>query len=195
MKVKICGITSLEDAAMCEDLGADALGFVHVDGRGRSRPLDEISEMCGSVGPMTAKVLVCVPDDISDAERMFVASGADMLQLHSMDPDDLDVLRSMGTRVIRAVAPDRSEASRYADHADALLFEDATPGTGSSYDYSTVPVDSCKRCIIAGGLNVKNMDGALRMKPYALDVSSGVERSLGKKDPGLVSEFIKRCKQ
>ncbi len=97
--------------------------------------------------------------------------------------------------MVRAVRPDRSEAARYAAHVDALLFDSGAPGSGSSYDYSTVPVDSCKRCIIAGGLNITNMDAALRMKPYALDVSSGVEREQGRKDPEMVSEFIKRCKR
>jgi len=195
MKVKICGITNLEDAAMCEDLGADALGFVHVDGRKRSRPLAEISEMCSSLGPMTTKVLVCIPKDPYDAERMFAASGADMLQVHSLEPDELDVLRSDGMTVIRSVAPDHAEASRYAAHSDILLFESSSPGTGSSYDYSRIPTDFCRRSIVAGGLNTSNMDAALRLRPYALDVSSGVERSPGKKDHGLVSEFIKRCKR
>ena len=194
MKVKICGVTNLEDAAMCEDLGADAIGFVHVQGRSRSRPLGEISDMCGSIGPMTAKVLVCSPSDPYDAERMFAASGADMLQVHSLGPEGLDVLRADSVPVIRAVVPDRAEASRFAGHSDMLLFESGTPGTGSSHDYSAVPVDSCERCIIAGGLNVANMDAALRMRPYALDVSSGVERMPGRKDPEMVSEFIRRCK-
>ncbi len=194
MKVKVCGVTELQDAAMCEELGADAVGFVHVPGRRRSRELEEISDMCGSLGPMTAKVLVCSPKDAFDAERMFAASGADMLQLHSLGPGDLDVLRSDGMPVIRAVRPDRAEASVYAGHSDMLLFEDANPGTGSGYDYSKVPVDSCERCIIAGGLNARNIDRALMMKPYALDVSSGVESTPGRKDPRLVSEFVRRCK-
>lgn len=194
MKVKICGVTSLDDAAMCEDLGADALGFVHVEGRGRSRPLEEISEMCGSLGPMTTKVLVCAPEDPDDAERIFAASGADMLQVHSLEPSGLDTLRASGIPVIRAVVPDRAESSRFSEHADILLFEGGTPGTGAAYDYSAVPVDSCKRCIIAGGLSVANVDAALRMRPYALDVSSGVERSPGRKDSELVSRFIRMCK-
>ncbi len=194
MKVKICGITNQEDAVMCEDLGADALGFVHVDGRLRGRPLDEISDMCGSLGPMTTKVLVCTPRTPYDAERMFFTSGADMLQLHSLKSKELDVLRHDGIPVIRSVAPNRDAASEYADHSDILLFENGNPGTGSSYDYSVVPVDSCERCIIAGGLNIANMDAALRMRPYALDVSSGVESSPGRKDRELVSEFIRRCK-
>lgn len=194
MKAKICGITNLEDAAMCEDMGADALGFVHVVGRERSRPLDEISEMCGSLGPMTTKVLVCVPEDVHDAERMFIASGADVIQVHSLEPDELDVLRSDGITVMRSVAPDRSEASKYAPHSDLLVFEASIPGTGSAYDYEAVPSDFCRRGIIAGGLNVNNMGSALKMRPYGLDVSSGVEESPGRKSPELVSQFIRRCK-
>ncbi|MEW5748781.1 MAG: phosphoribosylanthranilate isomerase [Candidatus Thermoplasmatota archaeon] len=194
MKVKVCGITSLEDAAMCEELGADAIGFVHVSGRKRSRALDEISDMCGSLGPMTTKILVCRPRDHHEAERMFAASGADVLQLHSLEPMSLDALRLDGIPVIRAVLPSPAAASKYAPHANILLFEKSSPGTGSSYDYSTVPVKSCERCIIAGGLNSRNVGEALRMRPYALDVSSGVESSFGRKDPELVSEFIRRCK-
>lgn len=194
MKVKVCGITSAEDAAMCEELGADALGFVHVVGRMRSRPLDQIAEMVTALGPMTTKVLVCAPESVSQAEMMFGRTGVDMLQLHSLDPEALDVLASHGIPVIRSVRPDREDAAKYAHHADILLFEGGNPGTGSAYDYSIVPVDSCKRCIIAGGLTVENMDSALRMRPYALDVSSGVERTPGRKDQLLVSEFIRRCK-
>lgn len=195
MKVKICGITDPEDASMCEDLGADALGFVHVEGRGRSRSLDEISEMCSSVGPMTTTVIVSMPGTVADAERIFAASGADMIQLHSLGPDDIDLLRCEGVPVIRAVRPDIAEAMMFADHADALLFEDGAPGTGSGYDYSRVPVDAHRRCIIAGGLNIRNVDTALSMAPYALDVSSGVEREAGRKDQELVREFISRCRR
>lgn len=194
MKVKICGITNSDDAGMCEDLGADALGFVHVAGRGRSRPLKEVSEMCRSLGLTTMKVLVCAPADVHDAERMFIESGADILQVHSLEPDQLDILRSEGIKVMRSVRPDRAEASKYAPHSDFLVFESSTPGTGSAYDYSKVPSDFCDRGFIAGGLNIGNMASALRMKPYGLDVSSGVEVVPGRKDRALVSEFIRRCR-
>ena len=194
MKVKICGITNMEDAAMCEDAGADAMGFVNVKGRARSIQLTKIKEICASLGPLSTSVLVCSPETVFDAADMFDKSGVDVLQLHSLDPNQIATMRDSGVRMIRAVRPDRDEAMRYSEHVHALLFEQGRPGTGASYDYSKVPVECHPRCIIAGGLNLENMSCALSMKPYALDVSSGVERAEGRKDPALVSEFIRRCK-
>lgn len=194
MNVKICGLTNLHDAVMCEDSGADAVGFVHVSGRARSLRLDETAEICSVLGRGVSKVLVCAPKDRGEASDMYRLSGVDALQLHSLGPEELMELRDEGIWVIRAVSPLRSEAVKFSEAADALLFESGVPGTGHSYDYSEVPIDSCKRAIIAGGLTLENMHEALARKPYGLDVSSGVERSVGKKDPMLVAEFIRRCK-
>jgi phosphoribosylanthranilate isomerase len=194
MKVKICGVTNAEDAFACEDLGADALGFVHVPGRSRSRPLEGIADICGSIGPMTKAILVCMPTDEVDALDMIGRSGADILQVHTLDPASLDAVRESGIGVIRAVEPRVEEAERYARHADALLFESGVPGTGTGFDYSQVPVACCRRAIIAGGLRLDNLESAKSMKPYALDVSSGVESTPGRKDPELVREFVRRCK-
>ena len=194
MKVKICGLTDATDAAMCEDAGADALGFVHVKGRSRSIPLSEVHEICSTLGPLTTSVLVCSPNTVYEAADMFDRSGVDVLQLHSLEPCQISRMRDSGIPVIRAVRPVRREAMRYSDHVHALLYERGRPGTGASYDYSKVPIDCHPRSIIAGGLNIENVACAISMKPYALDVSSGVERVKGKKDPVLVSEFIRRCK-
>lgn len=194
MRVKICGITNLEDASMCEELGADALGFVHFPGRSRSLPLKEIAEICSSLGPMITRILVSAPNSPTEALRMIDESNTDVIQVHSLDPDDVRGIREQGTRVIRAVPPTRSDALRFASVADALLFEHGTPGTGTAYDFSVVPIGSCQRAIIAGGLNMHNLEVAKALGPYALDVSSGVERRTGRKDPELVAEFIRRCK-
>jgi len=195
VKAKICGITSLDDATMCEEEGADAIGFVHFPGRGRSLPLAMISEIMRSIGPLTTKILVCDPKNFDEAARMFDLSGADMLQVYSLPPEVLQEFRDAGGSVIRAVKPDSSEALKYAGSADALLFEAGIPGTGASYDYSSVPTECCVRSIIAGGLRIDNMQAAKARKPYALDVSSGVESSPGKKDRAMVSEFIRRCRE
>lgn len=195
MKVKICGITSIEDAAMCEDLGADALGFVHFPGRSRSRSLSQIAEMCPSVGPMTSSLLICAPSSLTRALSMLDQSGADGLQLYTLEPEDMLQLRETGATVLRVVRPDRLEAAKFAPASDAIVFEDGRPGSGSAYDYSKIPVDSCPRAIIAGGLNVDNLHSAKLMRPYGLDVSSGVERVPGKKDRSLVEEFIRRSKE
>jgi len=193
MKVKICGITSLADAKICSELGADMIGFVHVPGRKRSLPIEKISEICSSLGRAMTRVLVCGPHDIDEALHMFIASGADVLQTYSLEPDDLIRLRELRVKVFRVVPPDRSDATRFSEAADALVFENGKPGTGSSYDYATIPIDCCAKAIVAGGLTIENMHLAKVLGPYALDVSSGVESSPGKKDPELVAEFIRGC--
>lgn len=195
MKVKICGITDIEDAAMCEEEGADALGFVHFIGKSRSLPLSEIERIIDSTGPMTVKVLVCDPKSAKEASEFAMLSGADVLQVYSLQPEELQEFRNSGGKVIRAVKPSRVEAERFAGCAEALLFEMGEPGTGKSYDYSTVPTDCCRKAIIAGGLRIDNLDQAKAKRPYALDVSSGVESVPGRKDRKIVREFIRRCKE
>ena len=195
MKVKICGITNLEDAVMCEELGADAIGFVHYPGRRRSLPLKTIAEMIGSIGPMTQKVLVCDPSGLKEATELLDESRADLLQVYSLSAEDLQGFRDFGGKIIRAVKPDVDEVRKFVNYADALLFEAGEPGTGAAYDYSLVPTEHCRKSIIAGGLNIGNIDLVKAKKPYALDVSSGVESSVGKKDPRLVAEFIRKCKE
>jgi phosphoribosylanthranilate isomerase len=195
VKVKICGITNQSDAAMCEDMGADAVGFVHFPGRTRSIPVERISEICSTVGPMTAKVMVCAPADQDRAIELAVNSGVDALQLYTMNPAQLEEIRGIGVKVMRVIKPDRLLALEFADSTDALVFENGEPGTGSSYNYSSVPIDSCPRAIIAGGLNLANLASVKALHPYAVDVSSGVERSPGKKDPQMVSEFVRMCRE
>lgn len=195
MKVKICGVTCAEDAGMCEDLGADAVGFVHIPGRSRSRPLSVISDVCSSVGPMTAKVLVCSPEDVDSALSMLASSGADMLQLLSLEPDQLSALRDHGARTMRVVRPSGGEASRFVSVSDALVFEEGVPGTGTAYDYSMISEALRRRAFIAGGLTPENVHVAVALRPYGVDVSSGVERIPGRKDPTMVEEFIRRCRQ
>lgn len=195
MKVKICGITNLDDAGMCEDIGADALGFVHFPGRHRSLSLTDVRDICSTLGPLTTRVLVCAPSDLSDAFHMLHQSEADLIQTYTLSPEELDLFREQGCRAIRVVPPDRGEASRFSSSADALVFESGMPGTGSGYDYSKIPMDCCERAIIAGGLNPGNVESLRAMRPYGVDVSSGVEKSPGRKDSGLVSEFIRRCRE
>ena len=187
-------MTSAEDAFMCEELGADAIGFVHVNDRARSLQPAKIRDICGSLGPMVTTVLVCAPPSIGSALELIDRCRVRVIQLYTLEGKSLDAIRATGVRVIRAVRPDPEEAAVFADHADALLFESGKPGTGSGFDYSRVPVSCCRRAIIAGGLSVDNLEEAKRMNPYALDVSSGVESTPGTKDRSLVGEFIRRCR-
>lgn len=194
MKVKICGITCSDDAAMCEDLGADALGFVHFPGRSRSLSLEAISEIGSSLGPVTSKVLVCKPSTVGESLAMLSDSGADVLQLYSLEPDEISELRDHGVKVLRVVRSSGDEAEKFASAVDALVFEDGSPGTGVAYDYSGIPARLCGRAFIAGGLTPENVHLAIALKPYGVDVSSGVEIQLGRKDPIKVESFIRRCR-
>ena len=194
MKIKICGITNTEDATMCEELGADAIGCVHVHGRGRSLGLMAISDIFASLSPFTTRVLVCAPASVEDAVTLMDMSDADVLQTYSLSVEELLELRSNGIRTIRAVDPFSLEAEAYEGCADALLFECGVPGTGTAYDHSSVPMDGHRRVIIAGGLDPSNVSQVARLQPYAVDVSSGVERVKGRKDPSLVEGFIRRCR-
>lgn len=193
MKVKICGITSEEDAHMCEDLGADALGFVHYPGRKRSLSLENIGKICSTLGPLTTRVLICLPMGPNEAIHMLEKSGADVLQIYSLSPVFISRVKETGVRVIRGVTPDEKQIEKYAGVADALVFEAGTPGTGTTYDYSKIPIASCNRAIVAGGLNPLNIEEVKELRPYGVDVSSGVESVFGRKDFTLVGEFIRRC--
>jgi len=104
-------------------------------------------------------------------------------------------LKSHGIRTIRAVDPFSGEADTYEKVVDALLFEVGTPGTGAAYDHCSAPVSRYERVIVAGGLNPFNISEVADMRPYGVDVSSGVEVSVGKKDPSLVKDFIMRCRR
>jgi phosphoribosylanthranilate isomerase len=126
---------------------------------------------------------------------MMDACNADAIQLYSLEPFELLELRALGMRTFRVVPPVREEASRFSQAAEALVFEGGTPGSGTAYDYSAVPLDCCRNGIIAGGLTPSNIHLAKSLRPYGLDVSSGVEKIPGRKDPGLVSEFIRRCRE
>jgi len=193
MRVKICGISSLDEAIMCEDMGADAIGLVHYPGRRRSMDLGGIGDIARSMGPFISAFLVCRPSGLEDATRMLEMTGAQGIQAYSLSPSEMSELRKSGYKVIRAVRPEREEAERYAHHVDALLFEAGIPGMGHTYDYRRVPMDIHPRTIIAGGLNIDNIEEAKRLRPYGVDVSSGVEGPDGK-DPRLVREFIRRCR-
>ena len=194
MKVKICGIMSEADAAMCSSLGADMLGFVHFPGKLRSLPIEKISEICIGIGRGTTKVLVCNPEDARIAKRMFEMSHADVLQLCSLGPQDTMTLRKDGINVMRMVKPVKAEAVKFASAVDCLVYESGEPGSGTAYDYSRIPLGTCRRELIAGGLTPDNVGEALSLKPYGVDVSSGVESSPGKKDSVKVASFIARCR-
>lgn len=209
-KVQVCGIRTLEDAIICEKAGADSLGFVNVEGRERSIPLERTKEIIEGVGPMTLTALIGFPKNADDIIKKADFVGADAVQTYTLDINELEKVRDHGFRVYRAVSIDIGagnlevpikDLSSFAEVSDIIVFEPSlnkvVGGLGLSYDYGSILspyIKCCGRFGIAGGLNSQNVGEALKIEPYSVDVSSGVESKLGTKSKEKVIEFVKRCK-
>lgn len=208
-RVQICGITTAGDALMCEETGADALGFVSVPGRKRSLTLEQIRDIAGQLGPFTARTLIDFSEKSDEIIRRAEFVNANIVQVYAPDKEELEKIRESGLSVVRAVTVDvgtkRPEISyeklrEISEACDCVLFEPSlggkTGGMGLRHDYETLSaaIGCCRRFGIAGGLNSGNVGRALELKPHMVDVSSGVESETGKKDREKVREFVARCR-
>lgn len=209
-KVQVCGITTVEDAVICENAGVDSLGFVNVEGRTRSISLDKIKEMVENIGPMTLSTLIAFPKNADEIIKKATFVEVDAVQTYTLGIEELEKIRDQGFRVYRAIEIDIKTGNlkipvedliTFGEASDMIIFEpslnDIVGGLGLQYNYEktlTPYINYCKRFGIAGGLTPKNLVEALKIKPYSVDVSSGVESKLGTKSEEKVIEFIKRCK-
>ncbi len=187
--MKICGITSPEDARLAEDLGADAVGVVLFSDSPRCVSMEEASAIFAATGPFITRVCVSHTRSPDDLESMLTLQpGA--VQLFA----PLRLPLHAPVKVIRAVAP----GDPLPKDADAVTV-DASHGSGRLYDRefaagvvrsSRVPV------ILAGGLTPENVAGAISaVHPYAVDVATGVEGPGGRKDPRKVHDFIRNARR
>lgn len=210
-RVQVCGVRNVEDALMCEAAGVDAIGFVSVEGRKRDVPLDLIKDIIGRLGPSVDSTLIGFPCTAEEFIKKGERVNADVLQVYTLTADQLVIMRDSGFRVVRAVGVDVmtgklsstiSELEGFVEVCDLLLFEPThdgkVGGMGLKADYSTALspyIRYCKRFSIAGGLTPDNVDEVLKLDPYMVDVSSGVESDDGRKNPEKVRRFVKRCKE
>jgi phosphoribosylanthranilate isomerase len=197
IRVKICGITALDDALAAVDAGADALGFVFAEQSPRCISPQKAAAIISGIPPFVQTVGLFVN---ADAERVnWVADfcGLDIIQLHG--EEDQDFCNDIERRIIKAFrVKDASTLSALARYqvAGYLLdawSPDAHGGTGKSFDWNLVrEYAGNSPIILAGGLNPENVREAVNIvKPYGVDVSSGVEVSPGKKDPEKIRRFLK----
>lgn len=201
VRVKICGITSVEDALLAVDAGADAIGFIFAPSPRQVSP-ETAAEISRRLPPFVTRVGVVVDQD---AAAILEQCSLDAVQFHGSESPD-EMRRVRGARRIRAVRvkteADLAGLEEYAPVADAFLldtFVEGTPGgTGHSFDWSVAASERARSrpLILAGGLTPENVAEAVRrVMPYAVDVSSGVEREPGKKDAGKVAEFIRAARE
>ena len=198
VRVKICGITSVEDAEAATRLGADALGFVFAPSPRRVTP-DQARRIIGGLRPLVLTVGVFVCAEAEEMMEMKRYCGLDVLQLHG-DESEETAARLVG-RVFKALKVGRNGPPRGGCYPSAVLLLDtesarASGGTGRTFDWSSAAELARERPIIlAGGLTPENVRQAIEaVQPYAVDVSSGVEIEPGRKDHDKVARFIQKAK-
>lgn len=201
VKVKICGITNLEDALAAVDFGADALGFVFFKGSPRFISPEAAAAIIGKLPPMVQTIAVVVDESPEDIVKIVSAAGAGVVQLHGDEPPGACSICRRVIKAIRVKSLDSlSPLVRFKDRVSAFLLDTYTPeklgGTGMIFNWDiAVEAKRFGRIILAGGLTPDNIAGAVRhVRPYGIDVSSGVELTKGKKDLQKMKLFIERAK-
>ncbi|MBL7197475.1 MAG: phosphoribosylanthranilate isomerase [Candidatus Omnitrophica bacterium] len=203
-KVKICGITNIKDALHSVWCGADALGFVFFKESKRYIRPNDAKKIIEILPPWILKVGLFVNDKITNIIKIAKECGLDFIQLHG--DENLTYLRKLkGLRLIKAVRiNDRKDIFRNLDNlpCELLLFDTYSKkefgGTGKTFNWNLKrEIRRIKKpYIISGGLTPSNVYRAAKnFLPYAVDVSSGVEKRPGKKDKKLIKEFIKNAKK
>ena len=197
--VKICGITSVEDALLAIAAGADALGLNFVPSSKRVVDIATAAHIAASVGDLVELVAVVADRSADELEGLREATGIRWLQLHGAEtPADLEAVQP---EAFKAVAiGDSSDIARAATYGgERLLLDAKSPkgelgGTGVRFDWSLAkPLVESRQVILAGGLYPDNVSEAIRtLKPFGVDVASGVELAQNprKKHEGLLRSFV-----
>lgn len=196
-RVKICGITRIEDATAAARAGADAIGLVFEPKSPRYVKPDQALSIVRALPPFVTVVGLFVNAAPDTIETVLSRVPLDLLQFHGDETPEQ--CRRYHRPYIKAIhmRPEINlpeQARRYAD-AEGLLLDTAAAhvagGSGEAFDWSRVPSGLAKPVILAGGLTPENVAEAVRqVRPFAVDVSSGVEQAKGIKDAGKISAFI-----
>lgn len=207
VKVKICGITNLDDALACVDAGANAIGFVFAKSPRKVEP-DTVKKIVFNLPPFIVKVGVFVNEVPSLICKIARDCLLNVIQLHGEEIPEFCKEISLNFPVIKSIRirniNDTKILFAYKDFASAFLLDTfiegkkgqlpAYGGSGKTFnwDFCKDVKEFKKPIILSGGLNQTNVrEAILKVRPYAVDVSSGVERSPGKKDHKKLKEFIK----
>jgi phosphoribosylanthranilate isomerase len=196
-RVKICGITRVEDGVACARLGADAIGLVFYASSPRNVSVDQARAIMAALPPFVTIVGLFVDAAPSDVQAVLAQLPLDILQFHGNEMPEY--CRGFGRPYLKAVRVKPGldlvqYASAYSD-AKALLLdahvEGIAGGTGQSFDWRLIPARLPLPVILSGGLNPANVTEAIRrVQPVAVDVSSGVEASKGIKDVDKIAAFM-----
>lgn len=201
VRSKICGITRIEDARVAVDAGADAIGLVFYAPSPRAVSVSQARQIIAALPPFITTVGLFVNATRCEIGEILDAVPLDALQFHGDEtPDQCEGHGRPWYKALRVKPGDDivAKAERYAGASAILLdtFVAGVPGgTGEVFDWSLVPAGLPKPVILAGGLNADNVQQAIaQVRPYAVDVSGGVEREKGIKDALAVRTFVERVR-
>ncbi|PEJ28808.1 phosphoribosylanthranilate isomerase [Bacillus pseudomycoides] len=201
MKVKICGITDVETAKKACEYGADAIGFVFAKSKREITP-ERAKQIIDELPADVMKVGVFVNESVEVIQKIVNDCGLTHVQLHGDEGNHH--IRRLNIPSIKAIGvhlrEDIKQATNYK--ADFLLFDSPKEkfhgGNGKIFSWKLLddmPNEIRKKCILAGGLHIENIKEAIEtVKPYMVDVSSGVETD-GKKDSEKIKQFIRKAKE
>ena len=196
-KVKICGLTSVADGLAAAAAGADMVGLMFYAGSSRHITLAQAAAISHSLPPFVLRVGVFVNPDEAKVIEAIAACGLNLLQFHGDEPSDF--CTQFGVMSLKALrVRDAANLQTLANfHTDAFLLDACSPaglgGTGEKFNWDLAigAQKFGKPIFLAGGLTPENVaDAVRRVRPFAVDVSSGVESAPGKKDAAKVRAFI-----
>lgn len=200
MRVKLCGMPDADARDAAVAAGADAVGLVCDVPVDTPREIDpeRAADLAASTPPFVAATLVTMVDTVAETANLAERVRPDALQVHAADPADVATLAGDARASVIAAVDLDADLAAYAETADALLLdstsEDGAGGTGRTHDWerSRAAVEDLDcPVVLAGGLTPENVAEAVRtVRPYAVDVASGIESAPGEKDPKRMAAFV-----
>ncbi len=201
-RVKICGITSAQDALAAVEHGANAIGLVFYAASPRSVTVEEAKKIVTALPPFVSVVGLFVNVSRVEIEAISAQVHLDLIQLHGDEtPEDCAQICLPYIKAIRVKADTNLiQCALDFEGAKALLLDTysdtAYGGTGLAFDWKLIPQNLSKPIVLAGGLTAENIGLAIKqVKPYAVDVSGGVEHKKGIKDSAKIAEFMQQVRE
>jgi phosphoribosylanthranilate isomerase len=197
MRIKVCGITNIDDAILCQQLGVDAVGFILYNKSKRYVSMEKSQKIIKELSPFIVKIGVFVNESPENINKLASKIGLNGVQLHGEEPAEyitkihLPVIKSFRIKqdfdysLLNSYKPcyfllDSFSLSEYG-------------GTGIRFDWSSIPKDIRNKIILAGGISIENVETVFKeIRPVAIDISSSLEKYPGKKDPVKIKSFMKK---
>ena len=205
IRVKICGITSVEDAQNVCDSGADAIGLVFYEKSPRNVSILQAAEICNSLPPFVNSVGLFLNASTEFVNAVLASVSVDLLQFHGSESPDYcasfnhPYIKAIGMKDVDSFEQFDSIAKSYPDAKGFLVDSHATGkagGTGETFEWANAPINYNKPIILAGGLTPDNIADAIHQAPvYGYDLSSGVESKPGIKDKEKIVQLMSEVKR